>query len=82
MIHKLNPKALVLEPRNIFNKCIIGRTENGIPIYDQQLIIEVLIAEQNYEDEDEAKEHIEYKIIGSIQNQDPKWAPIIVDRIT
>lgn len=79
LIPDLNPKALLLEPRSIFNKCIIGKTAKDAPIYCKHAIIEALIAEHGMKSKEEAQDHLEFNIVGAIRNQDPKLSPMIVE---
>lgn len=79
LIPDLNPKALLLEPRSIFNKCIIGKTLKDAPIYCKNAIIEALIAEHGMKSKEEAQDHLEFNIVGAIRNQDPKLSPMIVE---
>ena len=79
MIPDLNPKALLLEPRSIFNKCIIGKTLENAPIYCKNAIIEALITEHGMSEEGEAETYLEFNIVGAIRNQDPKLSPMIVE---
>lgn len=79
LIPNLNPKALLLEPRSIFNKCIIGKTKGGTPIYCKHAIIEALILEHGMPEDGEAETYLEFNIIGAIRNEDPKLSPMIVD---
>lgn len=79
LIPDLNPKALLLEPRSIFNKCIIGKTAKDAPIYCKHAIIEALIAEHGMKNKEEAQDHLEFNILVAIRNQDPKISPMIVE---
>ena len=79
LIPDLNPKALLLEPRSIFNKCIIGKTAKDAPIYCKHAIIEALIAEHGMKNKEEAQDHLEFNILRAIRNQDPKISPMIVE---
>lgn len=78
-IPDLNPKALLLEPRSIFNKCIIGKTAEGAPIYCKHAIIEALITEHNMPEDGEAEAYLNLNIVSAIRNQDPKISPMIVE---
>ena len=78
-IPDLNPKALLLEPRSIFNKCIIGKTTENAPIYCKHAIIEALIAEHGMKSKEEAQDHLEFNILVAIQAIDPRLSPMIVE---
>ena len=50
--HKLHPEALLLEPRETYNSCIVGVTEDKRVIYSANLIVNVLynkIVQENKE---------------------------------
>jgi hypothetical protein len=40
LLESLSEDALVLEPRETYDKCIIGTSQNGLAIYDAEKIIE------------------------------------------
>jgi hypothetical protein len=57
--------ALLLEPRERYDSCIIGATYDGEKIiYDAIKIIEALIEEDEMT-EDEATEYFEFNILGA-----------------
>lgn len=43
-VENLSPKALVLEPREIYDSCIVGMTNSGKAIYDTEKVIEAGIS--------------------------------------
>lgn len=50
--HKLHPEALLLEPRETYNSCIVGISEDKRAIYSANLIVNVLydlIVQENKE---------------------------------
>ena len=44
-VHKLHPEALLLEPRETYNSCIVGVAEDKRAIYSANLIVNVLYNE-------------------------------------
>ena len=62
-----NPDALFLDPPSTYDFAIIGRTygPNPVAVYDYQLLVYQLTTEDGIT-EDEAIDHIEYNIIGSV----------------
>ena len=61
----MSEDALLLEPRERYDSCIIGATYDGEKIiYDAIKIIEALIEEDEMT-EDEATEYFEFNILGA-----------------
>jgi hypothetical protein len=65
-IAEANEEALLLEPAEIYDQAIVGLTFGSEPVvvYDYQLLIDALVA--SGESEENAVEHIDYNILGSI----------------
>jgi len=58
-------EALLLEPRDQYDKCIVGSTYHGdCIVYDANLVIQSLITDQGMTEE-EALDWFEYNVIGS-----------------
>jgi hypothetical protein len=80
--HKLHPEALLLEPKETYNSCIVGVSEDKRAIYSANLIVNVLYNEivqekkdsHSYDSSKEADylttaiEHYYHNIEGSFMN--------------
>lgn len=61
----VNDEALTLEPREQFDKCIVGATYYGDKVvYSAELVIQALM-EDSEMTEEEALDYFEYNVIGS-----------------
>ena len=61
----VDDEALTLEPRDQFDKCIVGVTYNGDKVvYSAELVIQALM-EDSEMTEEEALDYFEYSVIGS-----------------
>lgn len=61
----VDDEALTLEPRDQFDKCIVGVTYNGDKVvYSAELVIQALM-EDSEMTEEEALDYFEYYVIGS-----------------
>lgn len=65
-----NPDALFLDPASTYDWAIIGKTHgsNAVAVYDYQLIVYQLCSQEKLSEE-EAIDHIEYNILGSIGSE-------------
>ena len=62
-------EALTLEPREQYDKCIVGVTYHGdCIVYDANLVIQSLITDQEMTEE-EALDWFEYNVIGSYMGE-------------
>ena len=62
---EIDDNALLLEPREYYDKCIIGTTYYGDrAIYDSELVLQSLMTDQEMTEE-EALDWFEYNIVGS-----------------
>ena len=65
LLEQVNEEALLLEPREQYDKCIVGVTYYGDKfVYDANLVIQSLITDQEMTEE-EALDWFEYNVIGS-----------------
>lgn len=66
-ISDANEDALLLEPASTFDEAIVGVSYGATPVavYDYALLVEALMTHDKLSEED-AVDHIEYNIIGSI----------------
>jgi hypothetical protein len=61
----LDDDAMVMEPREQFDKCIIGVTYYGDKVvYSTEMILQALMEDNEMTDE-EALEYFEYNVIGA-----------------
>lgn len=74
-----NENALLLEPASTFDEAIVGVSMGASPvaIYDYALLVEALINHDQLTEE-EAVDHIEYNILGSIGAEN---YPIVIRQI-
>ena len=64
-LDNLDPEAMLMEPREHYDPCIIGMTYDGSKvIYDTVLVLKSLMEDQGMTDE-EALDWFEYNMIGS-----------------
>lgn len=59
--------AMLLEPRDVFDRCVIGVAERinmRVAAYDTARVIEALVEHHGMEDED-AREYFEFNVAGS-----------------
>lgn len=71
----VDDEALTLEPRDQFDKCIVGVTYNGDKVvYSAELVIQALM-EDSEMTEEEALDYFEYYVIGSYMGD---GAPIFI----
>ena len=74
----VNPDVLFLEPRDLYDSCIVGTTYDGSQlVYNSFLIIQALCSESNM-DQEEASEYFEYNILGSYVGE---HTPIFIEVI-
>lgn len=65
VLEHTDAEALLLEPREQYDKCIVGVTYHGDKVvYDANLVIQSLITDQEMSEE-EALDWFEYNVIGS-----------------
>jgi len=64
-IENLSPEALLMDPREQYDKCIVGTTYYGDKvIYDTALVLQTLMEFEGMTDE-EALDWFEYNMVGS-----------------
>jgi hypothetical protein len=64
-LDNLDPEAMLMEPREYYDKCIVGTTYDGSKvIYDTHLVLQSLMEDQGMTDE-EALDWFEYNMLGS-----------------
>jgi len=64
-LDSLDPEALLMEPREYYDKCIVGMTYDGSKvIYDTHLVLQSLMEDQGMTNE-EAVDWFEYNMLGS-----------------
>lgn len=74
----VSEEAILLEPRDRYDSCIIGATYDGEKIiYDAVAIIEALVEEDEMTEED-ATEYFEFNILGAYMGEN---TPIYVGTI-
>ena len=68
-LDNLDPEAFLMEPREYYDKCIIGMTyDGGKVIYDTFLVLKSLMQDQGMTDE-EALDWFEYNMLGSYMGE-------------
>jgi len=69
ILDSLDPEAMLMEPREHYDKCIIGATYDGSKvIYDTHLVLQSLMEDQGMTDE-EALDWFEYNMLGSYMGE-------------
>jgi hypothetical protein len=64
-LDNLDPEAMLMEPREYYDKCIVGMAYDGSKvIYDTLLVVQSLMEDQGMTDE-EALDWFEYNMLGS-----------------
>lgn len=76
--HFLDEEALFLEPA-YFDQAIVG-VSNGLVVYDKSAIIDLLQREDKMTYED-AIEHYEYNIAGSLGDHHPVYIELLNDLV-
>jgi len=60
-VRDINPEAILWDG---FNDCIIGLSHQGVVVYDQNLMVEKFMSENNT-DVEEAVEYLEYNVFST-----------------
>ena len=68
-LENLDPEAMLMEPREYYDPCIIGMTYDGSKvIYDTLSVLKSLMKDQGMTDE-EALDWFEYNMLGSYMGE-------------
>lgn len=76
VVDMLQDGAVVLEPQEQFNKCIVGITEDGVLVYSSNLCIKSFMDQGM--DEEEAAEFFHYNTVRAMQYAPKETRPIFL----
>ena len=74
-IAEYNPKAMLLEPREMYDHAVHGYSLEGRVIYSYREIIECLVVDDKMSEED-AVEHFDFNIRGTFEGMSDPNRPI------
>ena len=75
---KMGWNELVVFNAPAYDNSIVGVTEGGRVVYNYELMIKELMADQNIQDIESAMEFIDYNTVRSSIYMDEKYAPLII----
>ena len=76
-VSEWNEDAIVLEPRSIFNRAIVGSDTDYRVVYSVEKIIRALMEDWEI-DETDALEHFEYNTLGTFRGMQDNNKPLFI----